>query len=164
MDISKTQFQENHVSKSQLHSALPLTFYLTCSKFILVMFLLQTNITKKERHWPRRCTIHQNCTPTKVGASKPRITKPIRNTNAGQEMCHWSLSMPVLATPEKKHSAQACCSRAVKSQPQDTSFRHICGVGWHHAVAIKKKTMLGVSLPRYPSLPMPGYSTNGQSA
>lgn len=49
MDISKTQFEENHVSKSQLHSTLALTFYLTCSKFIPIMGLLQSTILQRKK-------------------------------------------------------------------------------------------------------------------
>lgn len=49
-------------------------------------FITENHFTKKERHWPRRCTIHQNCTPTKMGRGEWAPSwKPIENTNAGQE-------------------------------------------------------------------------------
>lgn len=69
MDISTTQFETMYQNRNTIHCCRGILSY-TFEIYSHHAFITENHFTKKERHWPRRCTIHQNCTPTKIGRGK----------------------------------------------------------------------------------------------
>lgn len=160
MDISKTQLEENHVSKLQLHSTLPLTFYLTCSKFIPVMCLLQSTILQRKKGIGQGVV---QCTKT-VHLEKWGGKRAYNHKTNWKYKC-WAVNVPTKPThastchtPVKKttttfrHAAHSMLFSRLYSPTTRNKFPTYFRRRPASRIVIKKKAMLGVTHPKCPSL------------